>query len=219
MNEKKKGNLSITLLKVFLPIISGLIILAIVGLIMVENLRAEYWSLCFAYFVPPFGKESIIPAGIIAGIHPLIMALSIALVDILTAIFLYWNYDFAKKIPILGNFMLKVENIGKNSSDKYSWIKPLRFIGIVLFVMVPFQGSGGLVGSIVGRLIGMKPLNTCIAISIGAIIGTMLVAYFTDAIKSVFISNFLLGLLIIIILVIIGLMVLIYKKNKKNNKN
>jgi uncharacterized membrane protein len=84
--------------------------------------------------------------------------------------------------------------------------------------MVPFQGSGGLVGSILGRLIGMKPLNTFFAISIGAIVGCLLIAYFADAILSVFVTNFLFGLLIIIILLIIGIMILINKRSKNMNK-
>jgi uncharacterized membrane protein YdjX (TVP38/TMEM64 family) len=108
-----------------------------------------------------------------------------------------------------------LEKIGRSSSDRYSWIRPLRFIGVVLFVMVPFQGSGGLVGSIVGRLIGMRPWTTFFAIAIGAIIGTLLIAYFSEAILSVFITNFLFGLLLIIILFIIGIMIFIYRKNKK----
>jgi uncharacterized membrane protein len=188
----------------------------------------------FAYFIPPLGKESIIPIGIAGGeitipfinrlmevppINPIIMALTIAFVDIVVALFLIWNYDLAKKIPLIGKFMIKVEQIGRSSSDKYAWIKPLRFIGIILFVMVPFQGSGGMVGSIVGRLIGMKPLNTFFAISIGAIIGTLLIAYFADAILSVLVKNLLIGLLIIIIILVIGLMVFIYKKNNNFLKN
>jgi hypothetical protein len=115
--------------------------------------------------------------------------------------------------------MIKVENIGKNSSSKYGWVKPLRFIGIVLFVMVPFQGSGGLVGSIVGRLIGMKPINTFFAITVGSITGCVMIAYFADAILSVFIQNFMMGLLTIVILVVIGIMVLMYKNNKKKNSS
>ena len=166
-----------------------------------------------AYFFPPLGKESVIPIAIGTGLNPLLIALSIAFVDIFVALFLLWNYDLAKKIPIVGKFMEKVEDIGKSSSDKYGWIKPLRFIGIILFVIVPFQGSGGLVGSIVGRLIGMKPINTFYAITIGAISGTIIIAYFADVIFSVFIKNILLGLLIIILLVI-AFMIFIYKRSK-----
>jgi uncharacterized membrane protein len=218
MKKKTETNLSIQLTKFFLPFIIGLGVISGIGFLMVESLRFKFWPLIAAYFFPPLGKESVIPTGVIAGIHPVVMALSIAFVDIIVALFLLWNYDLAKKIPLIGRVIIKIENIGKSSSEKYGWIKPLRFIGIVLFVMVPFQGSGGFVGSIVGRLFGMKPLNTFFAIAIGAITGTLLIAYFTDAIKSVFVTNFLLGLLIIIILVIIGLMIFIYKRSKNNKK-
>ena len=218
MEEKQRFNLLIRIVKFFTPIFLGLGVVYFTGLLLQESLRIKFWPLITAYFFPPLGKESVIPTGVAFGIDPLIMALSIAFVDIIIALFLLWNYDLAKKIPIVGKFMEKIENIGKSSSDKYSWIKPLRFIGIVMFVMVPFQGSGGLVGSILGRLFGMKPLITFFAISIGAITGCVLIAYFSDAILNVFIQNFLIGLLIVMILLVIVIMVLIYKRNKNTQK-
>jgi uncharacterized membrane protein len=234
MNEPSSSKTSIKLVKFFLPFaIAGLVIL-ILNFVVNNESSGKLFFLMFAYFFPPLGKESVIPIGVSGGdltipiinehivvypINPLTMALTIAFVDIIVALFLLWNYDLAKKIPLVGNFMIKVEKIGKSSSDKYGWIKPLRFIGIVLFVMVPFQGSGGLVGSIVGRLIGMKPFNTFLAISTGAIVGCILIAYFAEAILSVFIKNFLLGALIIIILLVIGIMIFMYRKSKNNNKS
>lgn len=232
--KKATTDLIMGLSKFFLPFIIALLGIISLYLIVDKDSVGKLFFLMFAYFIPPLGKESIIPIGVAGGqitvpfinrlievppINPIIMALTIAFVDIVVALFLLWNYDLAKKIPIIGKFMMKVEQIGRSSSDKYAWIKPLRFIGVVLFVMVPFQGSGGMVGSIVGRLIGMKPLNTFFAISIGAIIGTLLIAYFADAILSVLVKNLLIGLLIIIIILVIGLMVFIYKKNNNFLKN
>lgn len=219
--------------KFFFPFILAGIAMLILWLSLNEEESTKLLVLMFAYFIPPLGKESIIPAGvygdkitipflnnqlIVPKIDPLVMALTIAFVDIVVALFLVWNYDLAKKIPLIGKFMIKVEDIGKTSSTKYGWIKPLRFIGIVLFVMVPFQGSGGLVGSIIGRLIGMKPWNAFFAITIGAVTGCILIAYFADAILSVFVKNFLIGLLIIIILLVIGIMILVYKKTVRNTR-
>ena len=89
-------------------------------------------------------------------------------------------------------------------------------VTIVLFVIIPFQGSGGLVGSIVGRLIGMKPINTFYAIIIGSVSGTILIAYFADAILAVFIKNILIGLLIIIIILVIRFMIFVYKRSKNS---
>ncbi len=200
-------------LKIFLPGIIGLAGILSGGYLLFDN-PLRYWSLLAAYFFPPLGKESVIPMGIAIGIHPLVMALSVAFIDIVVALFLMWNYEFAKKIPFLGPFIEKVETIGRNSSNKYSWVKPLRFIGIVLFVMVPFQGSGGVVGSILGRLIGMAPLNTFLAITIGSVTGCVLIAYFAETVKIVFLQNFILGLLLVILLLIIGVMIVVYLRNK-----
>lgn len=226
---KLKTNFAIQISKFIIPFIIGGIFLLSIYLFIDRESSGKLIFLIMAYLFPPLGKESIIPIGVgggdltvpiidkhivIPAIDPLLMALTIALVDIIVALFLVWNYDLAKKIPIIGKFIKKIENVGRTSSDKYKWIKPLRFVGVVLFVMVPFQGSGGVVGSIVGRLIGMKPWTTFVAIAIGAFVGCLLIAYFAEAILSVFVTNFLLGLLILIIILVIGIMIWISKKNK-----
>jgi uncharacterized membrane protein len=144
----------------------------------------------------------------IPAIDPFVMAVSIAFVDIMVALFLVWNYDLVKKIPVVGNIMERIENTGKDSSSKYAWIKPLEFIGIVLFVIIPFQGSGGFFASVVGRLFGMRPWNVFVAIVIGSFLSTFLVAYFTDVIFSLFIGNVLLGFLIVILIFLIIYMVI-----------
>jgi uncharacterized membrane protein len=233
MNNEHISKLIIRISKFFIPFILAIIGIVIIYLVVDIEYSGKLFLLMFAYFFPPLGKESIIPIGVSGGelilpiynnqiivpsINPLIMALTIAFVDIIVALFLVWNYDLAKKIPLIGNFIIKVEKIGKKSSNKYSWIKPLKFIGIILFVMVPFQGSGGLVGSIVGRLVGMKPWNIFFAISIGAIFGCLMISYFAEIILSVIVRNFLLGFLLILIFSIILLMIFAYRKSFNNQK-
>jgi uncharacterized membrane protein len=217
ITDHPRKEILLSLTKFFLPVIIGIGAIGGTGLLLGPQ-RIQYWPLMTGYFFPPLGKETIIPLGIHLGFHPILMALSIATIDIIVALFLLWNYDLAKTIPFVGTFMRKVEEKGRGVEDRYGWIKPLRFFGIVLFVMVPFQGSGGLVGSIVGRLIGMKPLNTFLAINMGAIIGCFLVAYFAKTLEFVFLQNFLGGLLIIIILIVIGLIVMSIRKNNRKKK-
>jgi len=226
----KLSDRAMVLTKFFFPFVLGFGAFGIWGLF--SDTITIIWPLIVAYFFPPFGKETIIPLGIgvlkngltvplinlkvePVSVDPLSIALAIAFVDIVVALFLVWNYDLAKKIPLIGKFMEKVENAGKNSSDKYKWFRPLRFFGIILFVMVPFQGSGGLVGSILGRLFGMKPEHTFVAISIGAVAGCLSIAYFSDLIISLFKTNLLQALLIVVIIAIAGIMIWI---NRKNNK-
>lgn len=229
----KLSDRAIVLTKFFFPFVLGFGAFGIWGIF--SNTIFRIWPLIIAYFFPPLGKETIIPLGIgilregvnvpLINLHvdpvsvdPLSIALAIAFVDIVVALFLVWNYDLAKKIPLVGRFMEKVEKIGKSSEDSYGWVKPLRFIGIILFVMVPFQGSGGLVGSILGRLIGMKPVHTFCAISIGAVTGCLLIAYFSDLILSFVVKNLLIGVLVLISILVAGIMYWINRKNKKNSK-
>ncbi|MCK4995369.1 MAG: small multi-drug export protein [Thermoplasmatales archaeon] len=218
MYQNPRSKLLLRLGKFFLPFILGFGVFTILWLIISEEVWTDLWPLIPTYFFPPLGKESIIPLGIGFGIHPILIALSIAFVDIVVALFLVWNYDLAKKVPFVGKFMIKVEEKGKNVEQKYGWIKPLRFIGIVLFVMVPFQGSGGLVGSIVGRLIGMKPWVTFFAISLGAIIGCLLIATFAQAFLIFAEINTTLTIILIAIIVLIIILYFIIKR-RKNKSN
>jgi uncharacterized membrane protein len=224
------------LAKFIVPLVLGFGVFAILGIALTgmgeETTWAILWPLLIAYFFPPFGKETVIPIGIgllqkgltvplinleiSAGqVNPILMALSIAYIDIIVALFLVWNYDLAKKIPFVGNFIIRIEEKGKTAGKKYGWVKPLRFIGIVLFVMVPFQGSGGLVGSIVGRLIGMKPWGTFLAISIGAIVGCLLIAFFAQAFLIFAEINTMLTVLLIIIIAIVIISYFVIKKRKE----
>lgn len=215
MRDTSQKTYLIGLAKFFTPFILGLGGIGCIGYLMDESLRPSYWSLISAYFFPPLGKETVIPTGILVfHIHPIVMALSIAFVDVIVALFLVWNYDLAKKIPLVGKFITKIESKGATAEEKYGWVKPLRFIGIVLFVMVPFQGSGGLVGSIVGRLVGMKPWNTFVAIAIGAIIGTLVIASFSKAFQAFAEINTTLTILLVIVIVVIIVLYYGYKKVK-----
>ena len=210
-----ESKLLIRLAKFFVPFIIGFGVIGTIGLIIEENLRIKYWPLVTGYFFPPLGKETIIPSGVLVGIDPILMALSIAFVDIIVALFLIWNYNLAKKIPLIGKFMIRVEEKGKNVEEKYGWIKPLRFIGIMLFVMIPFQGSGGMVGSIVGRLVGMKPWNTFFAISLGAVIGCLLIAMFSQAFLIFAEINTTLTLILVGIIAVVIISYFVIKRQRK----
>jgi hypothetical protein len=165
-----------------------------------------------AYFFPPLGKETVIPAEITFGIDPFIAAIAIAYVDIMVALFLLWNYDFAKLIPLLGVWMDKFEKKSIEKTKNKFWMKGLSFVGITLLVIVPFQGTGGVAASIVGRLIGLGKYIVFIAITIGAITGCLIIAYIADAIRTALIQSFTLTLAILISVAIVVVLFFWIKK-------
>ncbi|MBS3780980.1 MAG: small multi-drug export protein [Candidatus Thermoplasmatota archaeon] len=196
--------------KLFLFFVPFIIGFSYVGLLyLIFGNTNTFWivgSAMFAYLFPPFGKETVIPTTIftLLGLQSLqlspilsisVVAGSVAYVDVVTSYFLLYNFYIAKKIPLLGKWIDKSQKIGARKMRKNEWIKRLAFYGVAAFVVVPFQGSGGVGASILGRVIGMNKYYAWISIITGAFIGSFLigiVAYYTGgAIIRVFGANIL----------------------------
>jgi Predicted membrane protein len=158
-----------------------------------------------AYFVPPAGKESMIPLGIALGIPWYLVAISIALLDALSGLFMAWNFDLALKIPIVGGWIEKFMHHGRAFVCERPWLEELYFAGLVIFVMVPLQGSGGVGGSIVGRVLGMSKIEVVAAITLGAFIGSFAVAIGAQYIINLLKENLILGLLLASGVIIAGI--------------
>jgi uncharacterized membrane protein len=174
MNEWEKKTIKVT--EVIIPF--GIAILGILALRMYlpHSMFLQLLGLMGLYFFPPMGKESLIPIGIAIGINPILMALSLSFIDITIGIFLAWNFELIYYIPILGKWVQKVEKISREKLHETKWIKKLAFVGCVLWVMVPFEGTGAIPTTIVGRMIGMKRYKILLAITIGTLTGTLFIA-------------------------------------------
>jgi len=150
-------------------------------------------GLMVTYVLPPAGKETVIPAGIFLGIPWWLIAVSIMMIDIETALFMGWNFDLALKIPVLGRIMESfIEKAGEFIKEQ-PLLKKLYFTGIVMLVMMPVMGSGGIRGSIIGNLLGMQKIPLFIAIVTGAFIGCFGIALATVFLQELFIQSILLG--------------------------
>lgn len=206
----KKKEIQIKLAKFIIPWIIGIAGVALLYIIMITIYDYDTFKFLGAamllYFFPPAGKESIIPAAV-AGpeklnhllaklpfdigpmqgqdINPFIVAMSIAFIDIVAGLFLVWNFDIAKKIPILGIFITKLEAKGEQILKKKPWLERLAFTGIILFVMFPLQGSGAVGASIVGRALGVDPYKVWHAVIIGSISSCLIIAYSSSAAISI----------------------------------
>ncbi|MFA5772313.1 MAG: small multi-drug export protein [Thermoplasmata archaeon] len=142
-------------------------------------------SFMLLYLFAPLGKESLIPAAITIGIAPLAIALALAFMDIIAALFLLWNYDFAKLFPLMGPWMMNSEKKGREILEKRRWLKGASFVGLIFFGIFPLRGTGGVGSTVLGRLIGLGPKAVFAAIFIRSILGALLLAYFFDYFKVV----------------------------------
>jgi uncharacterized membrane protein len=133
-------------------------------------------GLMLAYIFPPAGKESVIPIGIVLGFPWWLMAITIILMDILTGLFISLNFDVALKLPGVGRWIRKFIANGEQFFSRRPWIERFSFAGVVLFVMFPLQGSGGIGATLAGRMIGLSPGNVLLAIAVGTTLGCTLIA-------------------------------------------
>jgi hypothetical protein len=169
-------------------------------------------GLMVAYILPPAGKETVIPAGILLGIPWWVMALSIMMIDIETALFMGWNFDLALKIPVLGrvmaSFIVKADQFIRDKP----WLKKLYFTGIVVLVMMPVMGSGGIRGTIIGNLLGMAKIPLFLAIVTGAFIGCFGIALATVFLQELFLRSILLGTAVVAGIIIIAFAIWYFRK-------
>ncbi|MDD3977211.1 MAG: small multi-drug export protein [Methanomicrobium sp.] len=172
------------------------------------------------YFVPPAGKESVIPIGISLGMPWWLIGTSIAMMDIVSTLFMILNFDLALKIPILGDrWMRSFMEHGEEFFAKHRWIEKFSSLGLAIFVMIPMQGTGGISTPIVGRMIGIPGKNVLIAVITGSLAGCYLIALGSEFIKDLFIADIKLGAgAVIIIALLFAGGVFLWNKNKRKLK-
>jgi len=169
-------------------------------LLVLVHLSAMYFTLRYdqflivtglmiTYLLPPAGKETVIPLGIALGIPWWYIALAIAVVDTETGLFMALNFDLAYRIPRLGVFLTGFTDKTTLFLKNHRWVEGLSVSGILLMVMVPFLGSGGIRGSIAGKLLGIDSSLVFIAIVSGALIGCFGIALGSDAIIGLLCSH------------------------------
>ncbi len=180
--------------RLLLPFILGILYLAFCALFLPHDRALLLGGLMLAYVIPPAGKESIIPLGIALGFPWWLIGTSIALLDVLAAIFMALNFELAFHIPFLGAWIRRFMDHGQAFLARRPYLKRFYFSGLVLFVMFPLQGSGGIGGSLVGRLLGMTGRTVLLAITIGAFLGCFLIALGSECIWKLIVAHPLYGI-------------------------
>lgn len=178
-------------------------------------------GIMIAYFFPPAGKESMIPLGIALGIPWYYVALSIALLDVSAAMFMVWNFDLATKIPLLGKWIERFVEGGGKIISRHRWLEGVYLFGLVSFVMFPLQGSGGVGGSLLGRILGLKWTEVLAAVTMGAFLGSFAIAIGIEYVLKMFEKSLLIGATVVAALAVVLIIYLVTRHNheKKMEKD
>ncbi len=190
------------------------VLLALAGLLLalpaVPAARRMAWlGLSVAYLMPPAGLESVVPVGVGLGIPPVLMAYLVTVVDLACAAFITWNFELARRMPLLGRYIALVEAKGARLLDTSTAARAGLWAALLLFIVVPFKGSGGITGAIVGKAVGMRPLPLASALSIGAFAGGMLIAYSAEVARLAVGRDLVTGVIWLLLALMAALMALL----------
>lgn len=196
-----------------LPCILGCLYIGVIFLAFPREKALLLAGLMLAYLIPPAGKETVIPLGVALGLPWWLVGTSMAILDVLAGLFMALNFELAYHVPILGGWISRFMDHGGAFLSRRPWLKKYYFSGIVLFVMFPLQGSGGIGASLVGRLLGMTSRYVLLAIAIGAFLGCYLIALGSECVIALIIARPLPGL-VMAIAVILGIVggYLVYRR-------
>ncbi len=158
---------------------SGLLFFVFIKDILTVQEWKIYWKLMGAYLFPPAGKETVIPVGLTNNLSPFLLIFSILLVDIMTSIAVltnWWVVDvLIKHSKIIKRWTERIQNkTEKLVQKKYGKLLPLV---LLLFMWIPFQGSGSITTSILGTWLGFSKRTVIVVVLIGSLFSTFFITF------------------------------------------
>ncbi len=167
--------------RVLLVLLPFAIALAFIGLLFFV-LREDFFAIAMVamvgYLITPLGAEFWVPTSVItveglggSALDAFWVVSVVVAMDWLIALFLLWNFDLAERAPILGKFIDKSEARCKRFLEAKPWRQRLALFALALYVALPVQMSGGLVGSILGRVMGVRPRRVFVVVAVASAAG------------------------------------------------
>ncbi len=187
------------LIGIVVPFLLILIYVAISSLFLPPFLLITLLSVVLAYLATPIGRW-IIPVAIVAGFPWWYAGLTVLVLDAVGALFMAWNFQHLFAIPRIGVYMERLISDVEAMIAEKPWMERFTAFTLLLYVTLPIQGAGSLMGSAIGRLIGIDPWKVFWIMVFGSGIGSFGMAFGSDALRIFLIGNIATGITILLIM-------------------
>ena len=91
--------------------------------------------------------------------------------DVATMLVMLANMHLLYRMPFVGHRLAQMHEASWYVLRANPWMRRMAWFGIILFIAVPFQGTGAVGGTILARLLGLSVLATVTAIPLGSALG------------------------------------------------
>jgi len=151
-------------------------------LLLLAGLIYNYQTVLFllTMFIGAFigGGKLIVFAGAVEGAPVGVWPLAGVVVwgDLATACFLVANIEWINRIPALGPKIAAAHAAGHRVLATHSWMRRATFFGLIFFIAVPFQGTGAVIGVLLGRILGLTRKAMVLAVFAGSSLGALAMA-------------------------------------------
>jgi len=150
----------------------------VVGVGLLRSWAAAWFSVVIAVASFVGGGKFAILAGMVEtaplGVWPLAHVVIVG--DIVTMLVLMGNMHLLYRAPWVGRKLAQAHEASFYVLRANPWMRRLAWVGLAIFVAVPFQGTGAVGGTILARLLGMSQLSILTAIPVGSVLGCYPVA-------------------------------------------
>jgi len=156
---------------------SGALFFILMNQLMTTGQWRWYWKLICAYFLPPAGKETILPLGLQLEMPQFLWCFSIWYFDLLVGLSVltnWWLVEIALRHSKL--FRQAYDKLQKRISrihhKKYGKLLPSL---LLIFMLIPFQGSGAITTAILGSSLGFGRREIFFIIALGSLISIVVI--------------------------------------------
>lgn len=105
------------------------------------------------------------------------LTLMVISMDMMTASWFVYHFGLMLRLPALGPRFALLMDDSQYVMSTNPWLRHTAFLGLVIFVMIPFAMTGSVGGSILARLLGMSRPMTFLAIFLGSCLGSGLMYF------------------------------------------
>lgn len=161
--------------KFIAPFAIAFVAILMMWIFMPQMHAAKIYGIMATYLFTPIGRF-IVLSGPAIGLTFWEIMIAIMVVDMLCSLFVVWNFDLILGIPWLGEKLRGAVQTVHDFLFRWKWLKGLAFLGVIIFVAVPISGTNAIIGTVLGRIIGMGKTATYISVGIGAFIGASIIA-------------------------------------------
>ena len=101
--------------------------------------------------------------------------------DIAVSLMLLATMHMLYKLPFVGTLFSKSRRTGCQILRNYPWIRRSAFFGVAVYIGLPFQGTGAVLGTIIARMTGLSRRATIGAVLVGSGLGCSAIAWMAEA--------------------------------------